>query len=46
MNAEAILALLADLYGQLSQLTEENARLRNQLAQQAPVPSEGVTEGA
>jgi hypothetical protein len=35
MNTEALLALLADLYAQIRAVTDENARLRVQLEQQA-----------
>lgn len=45
MNPTAILALISDLYDQLSKLTEDNAALRRQLGQLPPSPSEGVTEG-
>ena len=35
-NSDAILALIADLYAQIAALTDQNAQLRNALAQAQP----------
>lgn len=41
MNPAAILALISDLYTQVTALTEENQRLRAQLEEQQPPAREG-----
>lgn len=43
MNPTAILALIADLYGQVTVLQEENEALREQLAQGAAPADETGT---
>ena len=43
MNPAAILALISNLYEQVTVLSEENKQLREALTKTAPAPAEPVT---